>query len=154
MNGGVWSLDALMVHEGPMRLIDEVLEADDTGMVAVRRIRDDELFLVDGAVGGWVGIEFMAQTVGAWAGWRARQQGKPPKTGYLLGTRRYRSQRSEFRVGELLRMEIRERFQADNGLGQFDCTIRIGDAEVAAAALTVFQPRDDASPAHEVQGDD
>ena len=33
-------------------------------------------------------------------------------------------------------------YQADNGLGQFDCTIRAGDAVLASAQVTVFGPED------------
>ena len=45
------------------------------------------LFVEDGQVPAWVGIEYMAQAIAAWAGCRARAAGKPPQLGFLLGSR-------------------------------------------------------------------
>ena len=130
----------LMPHGGRMRLIDRVLEGDAESLLAEVTLREDNLFFADGGVGGWVGIELMAQTVAAWAGWHARLRGETPKVGFLLGTRRYECSRPVFKPGECLRIEIHCQFAADNGLGQFDCTITIGTEKVATAALTVFEP--------------
>ncbi len=140
-----YEISALVAHAGRMSLLDRVLEADDTGAVAEVTIREDSLFHGhggEGGVGGWVGIEFMAQTAGAWAGWNARTRGEAPKIGFLLGTRHYDCRRPTFKVGECLRIEVRQTFWAENGLGQFDCSISIDGAEVATAALTVFEPRE------------
>lgn len=146
MTGPTWSMDTLVAHAGRMRLLDRMVSADATGMITELTVREDDLFCVDGSVGGWVGIEYMAQSVAAWAGWRARQIGQEPVVGFLLGTRRYESHRPRFRVGETLRITVREQFQADNGLGQFACTIEVDAQQVASAALTVFKPADGAVP--------
>ena len=92
-------------------------------------------------VGGWVGIEYMAQAVAAWAGWQALQQGVPPRIGFLLGTRRYRSV-ARFACGGRLRVEVERSYQTDNGLGLFDCRIAAGERELARAQITVFGPDD------------
>ncbi|RYZ38291.1 MAG: 3-hydroxylacyl-ACP dehydratase [Myxococcaceae bacterium] len=131
----------LVPHGGRMRLLDRVLEADAETLLAEVTVREDSLFCVDGSVGGWVGIEYMAQAVAAWAGWQARQRGEAPKVGFLLGTRRYECQRPAFKPGECLRIGVLRQFSADNGLGQFDCTITLGTQTVATAALTVFEPQ-------------
>ncbi|WP_233582457.1 hotdog family protein [Corallococcus sp. CA053C] len=130
----------LVPHGGRMRLLDRALEGDAETLLAEVTVREDSLFFVDGAVGGWVGIEYMAQAVAAWAGWHARLRGETPKVGFLLGTRRYECSRPAFQPGECLRIEVHRQFFADNGLGQFDCTITIGTETVATAALTVFEP--------------
>jgi predicted hotdog family 3-hydroxylacyl-ACP dehydratase len=130
----------LVPHGGRMRLLDRVLEGDADSLLAEVTLREDSLFFADGGVGGWVGIEFMAQAVAAWAGWHARLRGETPKVGFLLGTRRYECSRPVFKLGECLRIEVDCKFSADNGLGQFDCTITIGTETVATAALTVFEP--------------
>jgi predicted hotdog family 3-hydroxylacyl-ACP dehydratase len=130
----------LVPHGGRMRLLDRVLEGDAESMLAEVTLREDSLFFNDGAVGGWVGIEFMAQTVAAWAGWTARLRGEAPKVGFLLGTRRYECSRPVFKPGECLRIAVHRKFFSDNGLGQFDCTITIGAETVATAVLTVFEP--------------
>lgn len=132
----------LVPHGGRMRLLDAAIEGDDESLLARVEIRADSLFFDGAGVGGWVGIEYMAQAVAAWAGWRARLAGAAPKVGFLLGSRRYTSERASFVLGECLLVEARRQFQADNGLGYFDCLITIDGAVVATAALTVFEPDD------------
>lgn len=131
----------LVPHGGRMRLLDRVLEGDTDSIVAEVTVREDSLFCEGGTVGGWVGIEYMAQAVAAWAGWHARQRGEAPRVGFLLGTRRYQCSRPVFKVGDCLRIEVIRQFSADNGLGQFDCTLTLGTEQVATAALTVFEPQ-------------
>lgn len=147
-----WPIEALVAHAGRMSLLERIVSADASGMTCELTVREDDLFCVDGSVGGWVGIEYMAQTVAAWAGWRGRQHDDAPRVGFLLGARRYESHRARFGVGETLRISVRQLFQAENGLGQFDCAIEIDGAEVARAALTVFQPEDGAVPEGDGRG--
>ena len=137
-----YPIDELVPHKGPMCLLDRVIDAGDEHLVAEVTIRADGLFADGGAVGAWVGIEYMAQAVAAWAGWRARAQGGVPKIGLLLGTRDYRCAVARFQPGQCLTVSIRREFVADNGLGQFQCSIRDGDIELASVALNVFEPDD------------
>lgn len=138
----MYSIEELVPHTGRMCLLDRVIEAADQHLVAEVTIRADGLFAEDGEVGAWVGIEYMAQAVAAWAGWRARVQGGAPKIGLLLGTREYRCTVARFHAGQCLTISIRREFLADNGLGQFQCSIRDGDVELVAVALNVFEPDD------------
>lgn len=135
-----YDIREIVPHTGRMSLLERALEGDAESMVAEVTIREDCLFQQNGGVGGWVGIEYMAQAIGAWAGWQARQRGEAPRVGFLLGTRRYECSRPMFKVGERLRIEVHRRFWAENGLGQFDCGIEINGEKVATAALTVFEP--------------
>ena len=137
-----YTIAELVPHTGRMSLLDRALEGDEESLVAEVTIREDCLFFEDGGVGGWVGVELMAQAVAAWAGWHARQRGETPKNGFLLGTRGYNCGRPAFKAGERLRIEVRRQFWAENGLGQFDCRIAMDGETVATAALTVFEPPD------------
>ncbi|WP_157461872.1 beta-ketoacyl-ACP synthase [Chitinimonas koreensis] len=132
----------LVPHAGAMSLLDRAIEGDGEHFVAEVDIRPGGLFCGDDGVGAWVGIEYMAQAVAAWAGWQARQRGEAPKVGFLLGSRRYACSVPVFRSGQVLRVAVRQEFRADNGLGQFDCRIEIAGETVATAALTVFEPDD------------
>lgn len=132
----------LVPQAGAMCLLDKVLSADTETLSAQVTIRANGLFFHDGAVGAWVGMEYMAQAIAAWAGWQARQQAQLPKIGFLLGCRRYVSQRPGYTLGEILHIHVSRQFQADNGLGQFDCRIEVDQTVVATAALTVFEPSD------------
>lgn len=132
----------LVPHAGRMSLLDRALDGDDDGMRAEVTIREECIFFDGAGVPGWVGVELMAQTVAAWGGWHARREGRTPRIGFILGTRRYDATRSRFALGETLVVEIRRLYLAENGLGQFECSIRIGEDTVALAALNVFEPED------------
>lgn len=137
-----YSIEELVPHKGPMCLLDRVIDAGDEHLVAEVTVRSGGLFDDGQGVGAWVGIEYMAQAVAAWAGWRAQVRGGLPKIGLLLGTRNYTSAVPRFTSGMCLTVAIRREFLADNGLGQFNCTISSGDQELVKVALNVFEPDD------------
>jgi predicted hotdog family 3-hydroxylacyl-ACP dehydratase len=132
----------LLPHSGPMVLLDHVVAADDESLCAEVRVREDSLFCVDGAVGGWVGLEYMAQAIGAFAGFQARLHGEPVRIGYLLGTRHYECKQSRFALGSRLRIYVNRVLQSEDGLAAFDCRIDDDSGLVARANLTVFQASD------------
>jgi predicted hotdog family 3-hydroxylacyl-ACP dehydratase len=134
---------SLVPHSGTMVLLDRVISADENSLCAEVAIHPRSLFYTDGGVGAWVGIEFMAQAIGAYAGYRARLHGEPIKIGFLLGTRRYESRRPFFPQGSVLRIYIKRVLESDNGLASFDCHIDDDGGEIVSASVTVFQPADD-----------
>jgi predicted hotdog family 3-hydroxylacyl-ACP dehydratase len=135
---------SLIPHTGSMVLLERIIAADQEGLCAEVRIRAESLFCSANGVGGWVGLEYMAQTIAAYAGYRALLRGEPIKLGFLLGTRRYECSRATFAVGSLLRVHVKRLLQSENGLGSFECHIEDQEGMVASATVTVFQP-DDAS---------
>lgn len=134
----------LMPHSGKMVLLDRVTGFDDNFLSAELAVRDDGLFGDHKTVPAWTGIEYMAQTVAAYAGMMARRAGEPIKLGFLLGTRRYRSNASEFRVGSLLTVRV-DKVMQDGNLGVFNCRIDGAGVE-AEAMLNVYQPPFDEIP--------
>lgn len=134
-------------HRGAMRLLDRVLAVDADGAVGEVEVPFDGLFVRDGQVPAWIGIEYMAQTVSAWAGGRARARagdsgGGAPRPGLLLGSRRYEVRRDGFPSGAVLRVEARCELVGSNGLGQFDCRILMNGQEVATGRIAVLDPPD------------
>lgn len=132
----------LTPHQGTMLLLSRALEARPLGFTAEADIHADLIFADQRGVGAWTGIEYMAQTIAAWAGWQARQLGEPIKIGFLVGTRKFNTQRAWFKPGDTLVINVEQTYQADNGLGSFECTITIDGKAAADASLTVFQPQD------------
>lgn len=130
----------IVPHAGRMCLLDKAIDGDAESLNCEVTIKEDGLFFANGGVDGWVGIEYMAQAVAAWAGWRARLLGEEPKIGFLLGSRRYECSRPKFVLGDNLQVGVHRQFQADNGIGQFDCRIDLNGKTVAQATLTVFEP--------------
>ena len=144
-----WPIEQLVPHRGRMGMLASAFAGEGDRLRAELTISAADIFFDSqgpgSGVGAWVGIEYMAQAVAAWAGSQARREGRAPKIGFLLGSRRYQSSRSAFALGERLIIHVQREFQADNGLGQFDCRIEIAGETVASAHLTVFGPSDPAA---------
>lgn len=133
-------VESWIPHRGAMRLLDRVLLVDADQAVAEVDVPFDGLFVRDGQVPAWIGIEYMAQAVAAWAGGRARGRGGVPQAGLLLGSRRYEVRCDGFPCGAKLRVEARCELIGSNGLGQFDCRILMDGADVASARIAVLDP--------------
>ncbi|GGX86683.1 3-hydroxylacyl-ACP dehydratase [Litchfieldella qijiaojingensis] len=128
-------------HHHGMCLLDTLLEVGDEHLHAEVTPRRDDLFAGTNGIPGWVGLEWLAQAVAAWAGVQAVNQGDTPKIGFLLGTRRYRCQTPLFAFDQPIRIEVELDFRADNGLGAFRGQLLDNDGQqLATATLNVFQP--------------
>ena len=134
------AMDTWVPHRGAMNLLDGVEHCADQSIVAHVRVPATGMFVADGGVPAWVGIEYMAQAVAAWSGARSRAAGGSPRIGYLLGSRRYEAHVSKFETGAELRVHAQCELMGDNGLGMFDCRITQGERVLAAGRLSVFEP--------------
>lgn len=130
----------LVPHAEPMMLLDRLLSVDEDNFCAEVVIRKNSLFCSADGVGAWVGIEYMAQTIAAHAGYAASLRGEPIKIGFLLGSRHYACHRDFFPIGSALRIYVQCVLLGDNGLGSFECRIEDDSGEIATATITVFQP--------------
>lgn len=144
--GQVYNLDELVPHRGDMCLLDAVVDHGDNWLSARARLSETNLFLTDGQIPSWVGIEYMAQSVAAFMGIRSRQKGEPARVGFLVGTRKYQAERPAFPVGSVLELIVQEAMTDENGLGVFDCALTCEQPDgltfAASARLTIFQPDD------------
>jgi predicted hotdog family 3-hydroxylacyl-ACP dehydratase len=136
----------LIPHSGKMVLLDRIIACDEHSLSAELVVRNDGLLGNEKAVPAWAGIEYMAQTVAAYAGVMAKKAGEPVKLGFLLGTRRYNSNVAEFKVGSRLTVRVKKVIQ-DDALGVFDCEIyginHESDQDIQIevnANLNVYQP--------------
>jgi predicted hotdog family 3-hydroxylacyl-ACP dehydratase len=129
-------------HRGVMLLLDWLLDASADSAHAQVTVPRDGLFLQDAGMPAWVGLEYMAQTVAAWAGWQAVQAGRPVKLGFLLGTRKFQAARAHFSPGSVLRVSVLCELVGTNGLGMFDCRIQPQgeDSVLAQARISVYEP--------------
>jgi predicted hotdog family 3-hydroxylacyl-ACP dehydratase len=129
-----------------MILLDEVVACDDTSLVAVVSIRPTTLFLEDEGVPGYIGIEYMAQACGAFAGAEALRNGQAVRIGFLLGTRRYIMPVPWFRLGDRLSVSVSLGYR-DQSMATFDGRIDVAGKLAAEGRLTVYQPLDDVKDA-------
>jgi predicted hotdog family 3-hydroxylacyl-ACP dehydratase len=134
----------LLPHAAPMVLLDEVLAWGDETVRASVRVAPDQPFFIPGqGIPAHVGIEWMAQACGLYAGMEALTCGEPVRLGFLLGSRHYHAIRSWFAEGEVLVVSARMIYRED-GLAAFDCVIETAEEQLASARLTVYQPDDPA----------
>lgn len=141
-------------HQQPMCLLERLLDVGAEHLRAEVTPRADDLFAHAAGVPGWVGLEWLAQAIAAWAGVHRAAGGEQPMIGFLLGTRRYQCARPYFTFGQPIRVDIFLDFRTDNGLGAFRGKLLDSDNQVVAnAMLNVFQPASDDALAAMKNGD-
>ncbi|GAB1256029.1 ApeP family dehydratase [Aurantivibrio plasticivorans] len=138
----LYPIDAVVPHRRSMSLLDRIIEYGEEHIVAEVDVHPNAQFAVEDGVPSWVGIEYMAQAIAAYAGVEQHEKGEPAKVGFLVGARKYQPSTAFFTHGSVLRITVTQAFQADNGLGVFDCVIDGDDKSRVESSLNVFQPDD------------
>jgi predicted hotdog family 3-hydroxylacyl-ACP dehydratase len=137
------NIGELVPHQAPMLLIDSVICWDDTGIDVLVKPEDSYLFADDqGAIPAYVGIEYMAQTISAFAGIEAKQNKEPICLGFLLGTRQYEAEVTHFLPSQPLIVKVRQLLRDDTNLVLFDCAIYHAGNQLAKAEIKAIQPKD------------
>ena len=131
-------------HRAPMLLLDRVIQVSDERVVCEVTINHHGVlapFLnTQGELPAWFGVEIMAQTVGVWSGFHARQRGdRDIRPGMLLGGRGYRAAVATFAADSTLRVEM-HLLMRDDKLGSFEGEIRSQDQVLASGRLNTYQP--------------
>lgn len=126
--------------EAPMLLLDNILDWGGDWLEASVATRDSALFAeADGSVPAWLGLEYMAQAMGALAGIEALESGRPIIPGFLLGTRRYQAHCSSFPASTELIVTVREYLRDQGGMAVFDAQIQQGQDVLAEAQIKMTQ---------------
>lgn len=136
-----YALEDLLPHRHPMLLLDAIVQVSETSAQARVLVTRDSAFF-SAALGGvpaWVGMEYMAQAIGLWIGYRHRQAGMPIKPGFLLGTRLFECEHALFPVGTGLLVDVTNVYFDNEGIGSFHCTLHT-DSLVARAQIKAFLP--------------
>ena len=136
-----YDLEKILPHNHPMILIDDIQEIniDERYLIAEVVISEDKVFF-DKSINGvpyLSGIEYMAQTIGCYAFYRAQRT--EPKLGFLLGTRSYKNNIEKFENGKTYSIKVREIY-GDSELVSFDCLIYNECEECARAVINAYQP--------------
>ncbi len=136
--------EAVIPHRGAALLIERVLRADGTRLVAALTVRPGTAFSdPDGTLPAWMAPEIMAQAIAAYAGCKSlAERGSAAPLGLLLGVRHLRVALERFAPGDELQVEVLCTSSDEEGRGVFDCELRTAAAVAATATLTVFQPQD------------
>ncbi|TNE33981.1 MAG: hypothetical protein EP348_11895 [Alphaproteobacteria bacterium] len=134
-----YEIGEILYHAPPMILIDAVTEADETEVAARVDIHTETPFLQGEEVPAYVGIEYMAQSIAAWSGIKARKSGGEPRIGYLVSTRNMKMTGGNYRIGDRLEISVRLVYD-ETPMAVFDCEIRRAGNCLAEARLNVYQP--------------
>ena len=136
-----YRIEEIVAHRERMQLLDEMISYDESHILVSVTIRPDSQFCVRGVgVPAWVGIEYMAQAVGAFSGIEEVQLGKRPQIGLLLGTRRYECSVSDFPIGARLEVRADLQLRDDADLVVFLCSIDVNGECVARADVKAIRP--------------
>lgn len=143
------SASSCLPHSEPMVLIDKLIDVDMKKQIVKTSVtihKDKIFFNKDlNGVSPLVGIEFMAQTIGCYAFYKAKMS--IPKIGFLLGARLYENSLEKFENGKTYIITAREVY-GDSELVSFECLIynegEDGDESkyIAKATINAFQPKD------------
>lgn len=136
-----YTVEDLVPHSGRMSLLTRIVNVAEESLQAEVDILEQSTFAEEQGVPAWVGLEYLAQAIGAFAGYQERIQGGAPKVGFLLGTRKYTCNGEYFPLGSTLTIHVTRNMQAENGLSAFDCSLSCNGMS-AEARLNVFQPDD------------
>ncbi len=136
----LYSVEDLLPHTGRIILITDVVEWGDDWLIATVDHSQPSLFKrEDGTIPAWVGIEYMAQTIGALIGIRDKQNNQPVRIGFLMGTNKYKSSTPYFAKDSILTVHVKEIYSNKVDLASFDCKIEYGDG-VASAQIKAIRP--------------
>ena len=129
----------LVPHGSSVVALDKIESYSGQTMVASLIINEESFLYEEFGVPTWVGIEYMGQTIAAYAGAKARKENKPVKIGFLVGTRRYESPVSHFELGSKLLISVEEMINNAQGLHVFSCKIRWMDLLIHTN-INVYMP--------------
>ncbi len=138
------AIHTVVPHKPPMILIHHILSFGEESITCDVHLGRPSLFTrPDGTVPAWVGLEYAAQTVAAYAGMDAEGKGGTPKIGFLIGARTFTSNTSEFNQNQVLEIKATLLF-SDEQLGVFECSIKDRSTKkiLSHGKLNVFQPED------------
>lgn len=132
----------LIPHKRSMIWLDRIVDCHAESLTAIAKVDANNPLCLDGeTLPAWVGIEWMAQAVAAFAGIHRLNEGKPILLGFLVGTRSYRSFCSAYTLQDLAVVNLTRSYM-EGDLAAFHCTVRVAEVLKAEATITVFQPED------------
>jgi predicted hotdog family 3-hydroxylacyl-ACP dehydratase len=140
--GRRYDIAQLLPHGASMRLLDALVEYGHEHIVCAVDVSEASAFFEPGhGVPWWVGVEYMAQTMGAYAGIMRLEAGRPIDLALLLGTRAFTCARPAFAAGTHLQVRATLLLE-ETGVFICRCELHDGDELLSRAEVKGFQPHD------------
>jgi len=140
-----YQITDVLPHQYPMMLIDSLHAYDDESCTCQVTITTNSPFYNAETQGvpTYIGSEYMAQSIAAYAGAQALDDNQEVSIGFLLGSRKFHALQPEFPLNETFTIHIKELYREDSGLRVFECNIKNTSNDMFAKAnINVFQPKD------------
>jgi len=142
LNMTKFTIEQVLPHEHPMILLDELTDFSDDKANCSHIITEQSLFF-DPTLNGvpsYVGIEYMAQSIAAYANANELANDRSVEIGFLVSSRKYKCDYSVFKLNMALQIRVTQLYKDESGLSAFDCAIFSNEKEIASARINVFQP--------------
>ena len=117
-----YSIEAVLPHADPMILLSRLVSYDQDSAVCEVDITAESAFYNEQTqtVASYIGTEYMAQSIAAYAGALALDDNAAVKIGFLIGSRKYNTFSPEFKLGQTLSVSIKNLFQEETGIRVFE----------------------------------
>ena len=141
-------IEELLPHSPPMVLIHRIVKCGDDDLVAEVDIDTSSMFYdftLEG-VPTWAGIEYIAQSIAALGGIRAKRKDEAVRMGFLLGTRRFHTHQATMKKGQCYQVSVNRVVRDGSGLASFDGCISQQQELICEARVNVFEVDDTRSP--------
>lgn len=139
-----YPIEDVLPHDHPMILIDQLISYSQISACTLVKIGPKANFYNEKrhSVPSYVGLEYMAQTIAAYANAIKLDCGGTVALGFLVSARTFKTKVSEFESGAELSTSVERLFKEENGLSVFDCTISQNGELLVEAKINVFEPDD------------
>ncbi|GHF97092.1 ApeP family dehydratase [Thalassotalea marina] len=137
-----YAIEEVIAHREPMILLSRLTHYTADSATCEVDILPTSPFYQEQLQGvpSYIGIEYMAQTIAAFAGANALDKDKKIDIGFLLGSRKYQTFQPAFELGESYQVHVEELYRDDSGLTVFECKIERENQVIAQAKVNAFQP--------------
>ena len=138
------SIESVVPHEHPMILVDELLQYDEIKACCKVTINEKSNFYNQRLknVPSFVALEYMAQSIAAFANANNKDKGEEVAIGFLVSSRKFKVFVAGFNLGAQLIISVEQLYLEDSGLAAFDCKAEQDGLLVAEAKINIFQPSD------------
>jgi len=144
MKKNSYPIEQVVPHEHPMILVDALVAYNDISAQCLVNITSTSNFYNEAkqSVPSYVAIEYMAQSIAAFANANEKDQGGEVAIGFLVSSRKLKVFISNFTLGMKLNVFVEQLYVEESGLSAFDCFINHDGERVAEAKINIFQPQD------------
>ncbi|MFT2091831.1 3-hydroxylacyl-ACP dehydratase [Paraglaciecola sp. 2405UD69-4] len=137
-----YAIEDVVPHAHPMILIEQLKEFSEDSATCLLEIREQSNFYnpEKKSVPSYVGLEYLAQSIAAYANANKVQEGGEVALGFLVSARNFKAAVSEFTLGMQLETKVTKLFKEENGLSVFDCLIFCDEEQLIEAKINVYEP--------------